>query len=216
MTKQQAINLNPNTASIDELRKATIMLKASYTKSSQALERRGLMSELMHSMKAREELGLLNTAPITKLDLNTLKSEFVAYRDYAGHRVYDNNDVFIGFAENKTATASGYMNWMKDVAENVLGYKEYKNLSQNEQSNLWAFINDVRSTIPSYFQPGSGAYGSSDNIKKITQYYLAGYTKEEAINLLTGSSTITKMQEEAERAMRVETSPMFLVNQDNF
>lgn len=216
MTKYQAINLNPQSASLSELYQATVQLKSSYTRSVKAFERHGYENEMMKTMQAREEVGQINSKPLGQMTRDELKSEFVAYRDYSAHRVYDENDNFLGFDENQTATWKGFKQYQEKVGKDILGDDQYSKMTQDEQRDLWDFINDIREAKSGYFKPGSGAYGSGTNIKKVTEYYNKGYTKEEAIKLLTGEATEAKLLEEMEREMRVPSSPMFLVNKDNF
>lgn len=218
MTIQQAINLNPLTASKKQLDQAIRVMKGQYSRATKQLTTKGIESYLGTTMKniidTRSEFSLKEK----DRTYNQSRSVFSEFRDYSGHRIVDDEGKVTGWERNETATAQGAIDYLKRVGSNVLGLDEdeYLEMSDLERGDLWDFISDIRESRPEYFRQGSGAYGSDDNIKKVTEYYHKGYTKEEAIKALIGSSTIAKAAEENERNARIAASPFDLVSRKDF
>ena len=209
MTIEDALNINPATASIKELKKATDKLRRSYNASKTAFERRHRTSYLMELMKNRQKAGTFNPKlNINKASRQDIEELFSSLRDYKGTAVYDpKTDKLVGYTESKTSTFAGYEKYQKNIAEKVLGYDDYRKLSYEEQTKIWEYIDDIRNSRRSYFTKRNGVYGSDVNIKKLVEWYNAGYTREQAINLLEGNTTIAKLEEEEARAALVELNP---------
>ena len=215
MTIEQALNINPKRASRKKLNEATQMLRKSYYSSKIAFERRDKSSYLLELMATRQKEGEFTPGiNIIKSDRQDVEKLYKNLRDYKGTAERDERRFIIRWNVAKTSTYAGYEEYINNVATNVLGYEGYKDLSTTEQADVWDYINDIRSAREKFFKPGKGAYGSGTNIKKVTEYYNKGYTKDEAIALLTRKTTEEKLNEYRKAVQRGISVPPNIVDWD--
>lgn len=217
MTINEALNLNAKTASNKQLQQAVMRLKSSFHRSANAIAQLGYETELMKTVGARIETEPIYSKSTLKLNREELQEVFSTYREAKGHRIVDRGKV-IGWEENLTSTKTGFLKNQKNIAKNILGFKGYTKLTQEQQKNLWEIIDDVRSAREGYFKPGSGVYGSSENLKKITSWINQGITdRNELIRKLEGKTTQEKAAEQDAISSIVPLSPMDLLpSQEDF
>lgn len=180
MKLKQAYDLNPQKATRQELNIAITELKRSYKVSAGAFERRGIETELLKTVKAREEaFPELFGKGIWKLSDKDAKTVFETYRNYFRRPTYDDNHRKTGYTKNITSTYTGWKTYQEKISDQVLDWSGYKKVSEERKKEIWDIIDKVRDMDKSLFMSDKISpdilYQSGTNIKKVIAFIKNGF-----------------------------------------
>lgn len=151
MTIKEALNIyKGKRATNTDLFQATVLLKARYSHSAKAFEKRGIKTPLMKSIQARMETRPeLFKTPLGKLNRSDLYYVFDTFRQYSGNSFGNEWNL------NKTATYSGYKASLDKTGNEVLGNANYSKWSEQQRQDFWSLVDTVRERDPNFFGLGS-------------------------------------------------------------
>lgn len=136
MTIKEAVNVL-GTSSRVKKRQAIIVLKARYTLSKKAFDKRGIKTQLMNTLENAKNANQAHSKKVTKLSDKEMTEVLQDYQNYFSNK-YEGKRYM-----NKTASLKGYREWQENTAK-ALGNLNYKKLSESEKRDFWDLVDRAR------------------------------------------------------------------------